>query len=245
MKLDLSLQRFFQIATVSALAAELQQKLGTDEARASPPLVSVPRTGKLPLSFAQQRLWFLDRLLPNKATYNIPALWRLRGQLDAPALERSLNAVVARHEALRTRFVLSSDEPVQVIEPPNAVTLPVVDLSALPPAEREARARQLTDSDACQPFDLETGPLLRAQLLRLAAEEHLLLLNVHHIASDGWSMGVLWRELSSAYSALVNGQQPDLPRLPVQYADYAVWQRECLQGEALEQQLAYWKEQAR
>ena len=242
LKLDLSLQRFFQIATVSALAAELQEKLGTDEARASPPLVSAPRTGKLPLSFAQQRLWFLDRLLPNKATYNIPALWRLRGQLDAPALERSLNEVVARHEALRTRFVLSSDEPVQVIEPPSAVTVPVVDLSAMPPAEREARARQLTDSDACQPFDLETGPLLRAQLLRLAAEEHLLLLSVHHIASDGWSMGVLWRELSSAYSALVSGQRPDLPRLPVQYADYAVWQRECLQGEALEQQLAYWRE---
>src|SRR5436190_22545500 len=171
-------------------------------------LVSVPRTGKLPLSFAQQRLWFLDRLLPNKATYNVPALWRLRGQLDAPALERSLNEVVVRHEALRTRFVLRGDEPVQVIEPPSAVTVPVVDLSAMPPAEREARARQLTDSDACQPFDLETGPLLRAQLLRLAAEEHLLLLSVHHIASDGWSMGVLWRELSSAYSALVSGQRP-------------------------------------
>ena len=121
------------------------------------------------MSFAQQRLWFLDRLLPNKATYNIPALWRLRGQLDALALERSLNAVVARHEALRTRFVLSSDEPVQVIEPPSAVTVPVVDLSAMPPAEREARARQLADTDACQPFDLEKGPLLRAQLLRLAA----------------------------------------------------------------------------
>ena len=118
LKLDLSLQRFFQIATVSALAAELQKKLGAGEARASPPLVSVPRTGDLPLSFAQQRLWFLDRLLPNKATYNIPAVWRLRGPLDAPALERSLNAVVARHETLRTRFVLSDDEPVQVIEPP-------------------------------------------------------------------------------------------------------------------------------
>ncbi|HMF26515.1 MAG TPA: condensation domain-containing protein, partial [Pseudolabrys sp.] len=216
---DLPLQRFFQIATVSALAAELQEKLGTDEARAS--LVSVPRTGNLLLSFAQQRLWFLDRLLPNKATYNIPALWRLRGELDAPALERSLNAVVARHEALHTRFGLSSDELVQVIGPPRAVTLPLIDLSALPPAEREARARELTDTDACQPFDLEKGPLLRAQLLRLTAQEHLLLLSVHHIVSDGWSMGVLWRELSSAYSALVSGQRPDLPRLPIQYADYA------------------------
>jgi len=219
LKRDLSLQRFFQIATVSALAAELQKMLGAGEARESSPLVEVPRTSHLPLSFAQQRLWFLDRALSNRATYNIPAAWRLQGQLDALALERSLNAVLARHEALHTRFVLSSDELVQVIGPPRAVTLPIVDLSALPPAEREARARELTDSVACQPFDLEKGPLLRAQLLRLAAQEHLLLLSVHHIVSDGWSMGVLWRELSSAYSALVSGQRPDLPRLPIQYAE--------------------------
>ena len=243
LKLDLPLQRFFETATVSALAAELQKMLGAGETRRRPrSIVPVPRTGNLPLSFAQQRLWFLDRLLPNKATYNIPAVWRLRGQLDALALERSLNELVARHETLRTRFVLSGDEPVQVIEPPSAVALPVTDLSAMPQAEREARARQITDTDARQPFDLEAGPLLRAQLLRLAAEEHLLLLNVHHIASDGWSMGVLWRELSSAYNAFVSGQAPDLPRLPIQYADYAVWQREWLQGEALEGQLAYWKE---
>src|SRR5262249_43634333 len=151
--------RFFQIATISALAAELQKMLGAGETRKSSPLVEAPRTGHLPLSFAQQRLWFLDRALSNKATYNIPAVWRLQGPLDGLALERSLNAVVARHEALRTCFVLSNDEPVQVIGPPSAVTLPVVDLSALPPAEREARARLLTDGDACQPFDLERGPL--------------------------------------------------------------------------------------
>src|SRR5262249_27352841 len=155
---DLSLQRFFQIATVSALAAELQKMLGPGEAREPSPVMSVPRTGHLPLSFAQQRLWFLDRALSNKATYNIPEVWRLQGQLDALALERSLSEVAARHEALRTRFVLRNDEPVQVIEPPHAVTLPVVDLSALPSAEREARARELTDAVACQPFDLETGP---------------------------------------------------------------------------------------
>ena len=202
----------------------------------------MPRTGNLPLSFAQQRLWFLDRLLPNKAAYNIPTVWRLRGQLDALALERSLNELVARHETLRTRFALSEDAPVQVIGPPSAVALPITDLSAMPQAEREARARQITDTEACQPFDLEAGPLLRAQLLRLAAEEHLLLLNVHHIVSDGWSMGVLWRELSSGYTAFVSGHAPDLPRLPIQYADYAVWQREWLQGEVLEGQLAYWKE---
>ena len=202
----------------------------------------MPRTGKLPLSFAQQRLWFLDRLLPDKAAYNIPTVWRLRGELDALALERSLNELVARHEMLRTRFVLSGDAPTQVIEPPGAVALPVTDLSAMSEADREARARQIIDTEAHQPFDLEAGPLLRAQLLRLAAEEHLLLLNVHHIASDGWSMGVLWRELSSLYNAFVSGHAPDLPRLPIQYADYAVWQREWLQGEVLEGQLAYWKE---
>ena len=149
---------------------------------------------------------------------------------------------MARHETLRTRFVLSGDEPVQVIEPPSAVALPITDLSAMPQAEREARTRQITDTEARQPFDLEAGPLLRAQLLRLAAEEHLLLLNVHHIVSDGWSMGVLWRELSTGYNAFVSGHAPDLPRLPIQYADYAVWQREWLQGEVLEGQLAYWKE---
>jgi hypothetical protein len=204
--------------------------------------VPVPRTGNLPLSFAQQRLWLLDQLLPNKAAYNIPAVWQLRGKLDALALERSLNELVARHETLRTRFVLSGDAPVQVIGPPSAVALPMTDLSAMPQAEREARARQITDTEAHQPFDLEAGPLLRAQLLRLGAEEHLLLLNVHHIVSDGWSMGVLWRELSSGYTAFVSGHAPDLPRLPIQYADYAVWQREWLQGEVLERQLAYWKE---
>ena len=242
LKLDLPLRRFFETATVSALAAELQKMLGAGETGDARSIVPVPRTGNLPLSFAQQRLWFLDRLLPNKAAYNIPTVWRLRGQLDALALERSLNELVARHETLRTRFVLSGDAPVQVIEPPSAVALPITDLSAMPQAEREARARQITDTEARQPFDLEAGPLLRAQLLRLAAEEHLLLLNVHHIVSDGWSMGVLWRELSSGYNAFVSGHAPDLPRLPIQYADYAVWQREWLQGEVLEGQLAYWKE---
>ena len=233
LKVDLPLQRFFETATVSSLAAELQKMLGAAAIGDVRSNVPVPRTGNLPLSFAQQRLWFLDRLLPNKAAYNIPRLWQLRGQLDALALERSLNELVARHETLRTRFTLSEDEPVQVIGPPRAVALPITDLSAMPQAERQARAHQIIDTEARQPFDLEAGPLLRAQLLRLAAEEHLLLLNVHHIVSDGWSMGVLWRELSSVYTAFVSGHAPDLPELPIQYADYAVWQREWLQGEVL------------
>ena len=242
LKLDLPLHRFFETATISTLAAELQKMLGAGETGDVRSIVPVPRTGNLPLSFAQQRLWFLDRLLPNKAAYNIPTVWQLRGQLDALALERSLNELVVRHETLRTRFVLSGDAPVQVIEPPSAVALPITDLSSMPQVEREARVRQITDTEARQPFDLEAGPLLRAQLLRLAAEEHLLLFNLHHIASDDWSMGVLCRELSSGYNAFVSGHAPDLPRLPIQYADYAVWQREWLRGEMLEGQLAYWKE---
>ena len=150
---------------------------------------------------------------------------------------------MARHETLRTRFVLSGDAArASDRAAARAMALPITDLSAMPQAEREARVRQITDSEARRPFDLEAGPLLRVQLLRLAAEEHLLLLNVHHIVSDGWSMGVLWRELAADYTAFVNGQPPDLPRLPIQYADYAVWQREWLQGEVLERQLGYWKE---
>jgi len=240
-KLDLPLQRFFEAATISALAAELQKMLGAGEIGELRPMVPVPRTGNLPLSFAQQRLWFLDRLLANKAAYNIPRVWQLRGQLDTLALTRSLNELVARHEVLRTRFVLSGHGPMQVIGPPSAVALPITDLSSMPQAEREARARQISDTEALQPFDLEAGPPLRAQLLRLTAEDHLLLLNLHHIVSDGWSMGVLGRELSSGYNAFVSGHAHGTPRMPIQYADYAVWQREWLQGDVLEGQLAYWK----
>jgi amino acid adenylation domain-containing protein len=237
-KVELPLRRFFETATVSALAAELQQKLGAGE---SAPLAPVPRTHPLPLSFAQQRVWFLDRLLPGKGTYNSSSLWRLNGGLNFEALRRSLETLVARHETLRTTFVAKDGEPVQVIGAPATVALPLTDLSALAPAEREGRAQELSQAQASQPFDLEKGPLLRARLLRLAAEEHLLLLTLHHIACDGWSMGILWRELSSAYASWANGRAPELPPLPIQYADYAVWQRERLQGQELERQLTYWK----
>jgi amino acid adenylation domain-containing protein len=242
LKLELPLRRFFEIATVSALAAKLQKMLDVDEVLDARSIVPVSRMGSLPLSFAQQRLWFLDCLLPDKGTYNIPTLWRLSGVLDVEALRRSIQTLVERHETLRTCFVVRGDEPVQVIGSPHSVPLPMTDLSAMTQAEREARARHIIDVEVQQPFDLGAGPLLRAQLLRLAAEEHLLLLNVHHIAADGWSMGVLWRELSAAYDAYVKGQEPELPALPIQYADYAIWQRQWLQGEVLEGQLAYWKD---
>ena len=207
----------------------------------SSPITRIPRQGNLPLSFAQQRLWLLDQLLPDKAAYNIPSAWRLQGPLDIPALERSLTALVARHETLRTRFVLSEGEPVQIIDRPHAVALPITDLSALP--HRQHEANQRANAQAHEPFNLAAGPLLRAQLLRLGLAEHLLLLSVHHIASDGWSMGIFERELSAVYAAFVTGHPPQLPALPIQYADYAAWQRKWLQGEVLARQLAYWQTQ--
>ena len=167
--------------------------LGSAECRPVAPIMAVPRTRDLPLSFAQQRLWFLDQLLPEKGVYNIPAAWRLNGPLDVRALQCSVEWLLARHESLRTRFVLSEGEPLQIIDAVQPVDLPVTDLSAMP------EAMEIINREAAEPFDLQAGPLLRAHVLRLGDEEHVFLVNVHHIASDGWSMGILERELSMAY----------------------------------------------
>jgi amino acid adenylation domain-containing protein len=196
-----------------------------------------------PTSFAQRRLWFVHQLEPESPSYNVTtALW-LSGKLDVSALERSLAAIVARHEALRTTFRLADDEPVQVVAPELGVELPLVDRSAIPAADRELEVRRMVQEEVRRPFDLERGPLLRARLIRLAPEEHALILVVHHIVFDGWSAGVLSRELGECYQAFVTGGSPRLPELPVQYPDYAVWQREWLSGDALERQLAYWRTQ--
>ncbi|MDQ3917398.1 MAG: amino acid adenylation domain-containing protein [Acidobacteriota bacterium] len=196
-----------------------------------------------PASFAQRRLLFLDQLEPGNPVYNIAAAVRLRGRLDPVALERSLNEVVARHESLRTVFTVSEGEPLQVIIPSLTLGLPVLELPPLPDEEREAEVRRLAAEAAQHPFDLAEGPLLRASLVRAAEEEHVLLLTVHHIVSDGWSMGVLVREVAALYEAFTEGKQSPLAELPLQYADYAQWQREWLQGETLEAELAYWREQ--
>jgi amino acid adenylation domain-containing protein len=193
-----------------------------------------------PLSFAQQRLWFLQRLEPGSAAYNIPFGVRLKGVLDVAALQWALQAIVARHECLRTTFVEIDGVPMQVVAPGSSVPLPVTDLTGAPELERELR--RLAGKEARAPFDLEKGPLLRGQLLRVAPEEHVLLLTVHHIVSDGWSMGVLLKELAALYRAGVAGEPSPLPDLPLQYADYAVWQRRQLQSDKLERQLAYWKQ---
>ena len=196
-----------------------------------------------PTSFAQQRLWFLDQLEPGNPAYNMPAAFRLVGPLDVAALEQSFNEIVRRHETLRTTFSVREGQPVQVIDPTSTLVLLVVDLRGLPESERKTEVSRLSAEEAKRPFDLAKGPLLRSTLLRLGAEEHVLLLTMHHIVSDGWSMGILFRELSSLYGAFSVGKPSPLPALPIQYADFAVWQRQWLQGEALKEQLSYWKNQ--
>src|SRR4051812_46013112 len=205
-------------------------------------LEKIGRTRTAPTSFAQERLWFVDRLEPGSAVYNMPAAWRLAGALDVAALERSLSEIVRRHEALRTVFAEVDGSPAQVIAPFGGFVVPVEDLSALGQAEREAAVERRAGEEALRPFDLSAGPLFRAVLLRLGAEDHVLLLSMHHIVIDGWSMEVFFRELSTLYAAYREGRESPLPELAVQYADYAVWQREQLAGEALDRQLAYWKE---
>ncbi|HEX6750599.1 MAG TPA: condensation domain-containing protein, partial [Longimicrobium sp.] len=204
----------------------------------------VPRAHRdgAPLSFAQERLWFIDQLEPGSAVYSLPMARRLGRALDEAVLERALGEIVRRHEALRTTFREVDGSPVQVIAPFGGFTLPVEDLSGLGEAEREVEARRRATEEAVLPFDLTAGPLFRAALLRLGAEDHVLLLSMHHIVSDGWSMEVFFRELAALYTAYSEGRESPLPELPVQYADYAVWQREQLRGEVLERQLAYWRE---
>ena len=201
------------------------------------------RSNLVPASFAQRRLWFLDQLEAGKCLYNMPTALRLEGHLDIAALEQSLEEIIRRHEALRTSFVAVEGEPMQVISDPQPLRLRLTDLSHLAAMEREHEARRQASDEAKQVFDLAAGPLFRPRLLKLDDEEHLLLLTLHHIISDGWSTGVLFQELSILYDAYSRGEVSPLQALDVQYADYAVWQRESLRGEVLDQQLSYWKQQ--
>ncbi len=198
-----------------------------------------------PASAAQQRLWFLNQLEPESPAYNIPAVLRLRGELDVRALEKSLNEIVSRHEALRTTFRTIDGKPAQIVNPPSEQKLPLVDLTVRPEDERHEEAKQLARKAASQPFDLEHGPLVRTLLLRLAADEHELILTIHHIVSDGWSMGIFFRELSELYNAFTSNRPATLAELPIQYPDFALWQREWLKSAEVEPQLAYWRQQLR
>src|SRR4028119_2348513 len=205
-----------------------------------------------PASFAQQRLWFIDQLVPGNAFYNVPTALRLTGSLNLTALEQAFNEIVRRHEALRTRFGMVEGQLVQAIPaescanaPTLTINLPVIDLRELPADERELQAKQLVTQESQRPFNLATGPLLRLMLLKLDETEHILLLNLRHIICDDWSIGVLIRELSAIYTAFAQNQPSPLPELPLQYADFAHWQREWLQGEGVETQVAYWRQHLR
>ncbi|HEX7241408.1 MAG TPA: amino acid adenylation domain-containing protein, partial [Longimicrobiaceae bacterium] len=240
---ELPLRGLFEAPTVAELSRRVEALLADAAPDAGgPPLVRVFREEALPLSFAQQRLWLIDRLEPGSAAYNIPLPLRLRGGLDVPALARTMGELVRRHETLRTTFGEVGGEPVQRVHAARAVPVPVVDLAGLPASRRDAEATRLAGDEARRPFDLREGPLLRAGLLRLGVEEHVLLLCMHHIVSDGWSTGVLFREMAVLYEAFSRGAPSPLPEPPVQYADFAVWQRAWLAGETLERQLAWWRE---
>lgn len=234
-------------AALQAYKAELSIRVSGIGRRRSPPIIPIERGKLLPLSFAQQRLWFLDQLEPGNAVYNMFTALRIAGLLNVQALEKSFNELVCRHEVLRTTFTTSGGDPAQVIHSKLGLSLPVVDLSGLPREECEAKIRCLATEEAGRPFDLLRGPLLRGTLLRLGdrwgQSEHGLLLTMHHIVSDDWSAALFFGELAALYEAFCAGQDSPLPPLPIQYADYAVWQREWLQGEELERQLSYWKEQ--
>jgi amino acid adenylation domain-containing protein/non-ribosomal peptide synthase protein (TIGR01720 family) len=242
---NLPLRSSFESPTI-AEQAQLIERLVMAEDGVEIPLVSrASREEPLPLSFAQQRLWFLDQLEPGTAYYNMPLAVRLSGPLNVLALERTINEIIRRHEVLRTSFKVVEGQTVQVIAPEMVLNLSVEEVGAELEAEREAEVKRIAVTEASQPFDLSTGPLLRVRLLRLSAEEHVILFTMHHIVSDGWSMGVLLREVSTLYKVYSLKQTSPLPELAIQYADYAAWQRELLQGEVLERQLQYWREQLR
>ncbi len=240
---ELPLRAMFEAPTVAEFAQRVEAAQRSGGELLAPQIKRSEKRDQLPLSFAQQRLWFLDQLEPGSPSYNMPRVLRMRGKLDVPALHRAINKIVERHATLRTSFALDGSEPVQVIANQLELPLPVTDLTYLSEPQREAQARTLAEEEAQCPFDLSSGPLLRAQLIVLELGHYQLFLTMHHIVSDRWSMGVLAEELAAHYEAFVHGVPSPLPELAIQYCDFAVWQREWLQGEVLRKQLDYWKEQ--
>jgi amino acid adenylation domain-containing protein len=242
--IELPLRTVFESPTVEAIAATVEQRLREGGIPPAPPILPLARGRELPLSFAQQRLWFLDQLETGSPAYNLSIAVRLSGQLDLRALRGAVTEIVRRHEILRTTFVAGEgSDPVQVIAPPAPPALSVVDLETLPETNRDREMHLLAAGYAQLPFDLVLGPLLRMVVLRLGPREHALVVGIHHIVSDGWSLGVFLRELAAIYTACVAESLPALTELPIQYADFAGWQRNWLRGEVLEAQLRFWTRQ--
>ncbi|HZN07516.1 MAG TPA: amino acid adenylation domain-containing protein, partial [Pyrinomonadaceae bacterium] len=243
LNVELPLRAVFESQTIAALSEKVDAAANAERNASLTPIERVDRHRDLPLSFAQQRLWFLDQLNPNSAAYNIPAVLRLKGPISIGALNQTLGEIIRRHESLRTTFKMVNGQPVQVINEPRIVNLAAIDLSALDEQERAAQTEHLIRQHIQQPFDLSSDLMLRPGLLRLREDEHILFMTMHHIVSDGWSTSILMREMATLYAGYLAGEEPPLTELPIQYVDFANWQREWLQGEVLEKQLAYWQKQ--
>ncbi len=245
-KLEVPLRNLFESPTIAELSEYVRRSQQGATELTAPPLQAIApdkRDEPIPLSFSQQRLWFLHQLAPNGAAYHIPGAVRLQGQLHVAALERSFQEIVRRHEALRTNFIVRDGHPVQIVRGDSAWHLTIVDLQHLPAVERDRETQRLAISQAVQPFDLTEDRLVRITLLVLSETEHILLFCMHHIVSDGWSMGAFVRELAALYTAFYHDRPSPLSELSIQYADFAVWQRQWLQGEVLQAQLNYWQKQ--
>jgi amino acid adenylation domain-containing protein len=240
---EIPLRALFEEPTLAGLAERIESHLRMEKGLQSPPIMRYPRQARVPLSHAQQRLWFFDKLVPGNPFYNIPAAVRLTGDLDEQALERSIAEVIRRHEVLRTTFDDVGGEPAQVISPAGTFLLAKASLDELDSVARDKEVLRLTREEARRSFDLRSGPLLRATLLRLSAQEHILMLTIHHIVADGWSIGIFVKETATLYDAFRAGKASRLPEPAIQYADYAEWQQRYLQGETLDAELAYWKRQ--
>ncbi len=239
---ELPLKALFEDATIENLVLQIEVHRAQGPADEVPAIVSVDRSQDLALSFSQQRLWFLDQLQPGGSFYNIPTALKLKGRLNLEALKNSINLLVSRHEVFRTTFADEGGKPVQIIADNLELELNLEDLSALKSDEAEKEIRKIAQSEAAFAFNLATGPLIRVRMLKVSDEEHVIIFTLHHIISDGWSMGIMISEIAVSYAAFCTNENPQLPALPVQYADYAAWQRAWLQGDVLEKQLNYWKD---
>ncbi|MEM9537686.1 MAG: condensation domain-containing protein, partial [Cyanobacteria bacterium P01_E01_bin.45] len=243
LQVQVPLRALFEATTVAQLAVIVDREQVDSGQTQSSAIQPVQRPNRIPLSFSQQRLWFVRQLMPDSPIYNMPAVVTLDGQLDVEALRRSLSEIVRRHETLRTNIREDDGTPVQTISDDISLTITEIDFQDVPIAEQGERVQQWLRTEAQRPFDISSDPLLRVALVALAEQKHMLSVTMHHIVSDGWSAGVLVRELAALYRAFSAGQPSPLPELPIQYADFAIWQRQHLQGKVLQDLLTYWQEQ--
>lgn len=240
---ELPLRAMFDAPTIGQFAERIEAARRAHIGSAIAPITRVPREGDLPPSYAQQRLWFIDQLEPGSPLYNIVSMYRMHGALNVPALEKTVNEIVRRHESLRTTFRNVDGQPVQVIVPHLRLPLEITSVRGSSAEQREAELQRLAHEAAVQPFDLSRGPLFRPSLLRVDEEDHVLVIVMHHIVGDGWSGSMIAGELAALYEASAQGRPSPLPELAIQYADFAVWQRQWMQGEVRQKQVEYWRSQ--